>query len=163
MDGRNNCRRCGEPSEYEDLSLCCRCYTVRHNHLLSIISPQARHRPAKLLAVAIAALLLALLCAALIYDQAHAADLQIQLVINGKPAANIDYTLDGDPVRVPARALLHGTTDADGMINATGIATGTWTLYTGCLKLPVEVGEVNAQVIEQVDAGCKVYVTEVRK
>lgn len=159
----NTCRKCGEPSEYDDLSLCYHCYTMRHNHLMSVISPQARHRLGRWLAVAIAALLLALLCAALIYDQAHAADLQIQLVINGKPAANIDYTLDGDPVRVPARALLHGTTGVDGMISATGIATGTWTLYAACLVQSVEVDEVNAQVIEQVDAGCKVYVTEVRR
>lgn len=158
----NTCRKCGEPSEYEDLSLCYHCYTARHNHLLSIINPQARHRPARLLAVAIAALLLALLFAALVYDQAHAADLQIQLLVGGKPAVGVDYTLDGDPVRVPARALLHGTTDADGVISVTGIATGTWTLYTGCLKLPVEVGEVSGQAVREVDSTCVVYVAGVR-
>lgn len=155
----NNCRRCGEPSEYEDLSLCYHCYTVRHNHLLSIINPQARHRPARLQAVAIAALLLALLCAALIYDQAHAADLQIQLLVGGKPAVGVDYTLDGDPVSVPARALLHGTTDADGMIGVTGISTGTWTLYAACLVQSVEVDEVHGQVLMQADGSCVVWLT----
>lgn len=159
----NYCRRCGEPSEYEDLSLCYHCYTVRHNHLMSIISPQARHRPGRLLAVAIAALLLALLCAALVYDQAHAADLQIQLLVGGKPAAGVDYTLDGDPVSVPARALLHGTTDANGRISATGIATGTWTLYAACLAMPVYVDEVQGQALMQADAGCRTYVPRVTK
>lgn len=155
----NNCRKCGEPSEYEDLSLCYHCYTVRHNHPMSIISPQARHRPGRLLAVAIAVLLLALLFAAPVYDQAHAADLQIQLVINGKPAANIDYTLDGDPVSVPVRALLHGTTDADGRISATGIATGTWTLITACLVQSVYVDEVQGQALMQADGSCVVWLT----
>ena len=149
MDGRNNCRKCGEPAEYEDLNLCYHCYT-------------ARHRPGRLLAVAIAALLLAMLCAALIYDQAHAADLQIQLLIAGKPAANIDYTLDGDPVNVPARALLHGTTDADGVISVTGIATGTWTLITACLVQSVYVGEVQGQTLMQADGSCVVWLPVVK-
>lgn len=159
----NTCRKCGEPSEYDDLSLCYRCYTMRHNHLLSIISPQARHRPARLLAVAIAVLLLALLFAALVYDQAHAADLQIQLLVGGKPAVGVDYTLDGDPVNVPARALLHGTTDADGVISVTGIATGTWMLYAACLTTPVHVGDVQGQALMQADAGCRTYVPRVTK
>lgn len=158
----NTCRKCGEPSEYEDLSLCYHCYTVRHNHPLSIINPQARHRPARLLAVAIAALLLAMLCAALIYDQAHAADLQIQLLVGGKPAVGVDYTLDGDPVNVPARALLHGTTDADGRISATGIATGTWMLYAACLAMPVHVGEVQGQALMQADGSCVVWLPVVK-
>lgn len=94
---------------------------------------------------------------------AHAADLQIQILVSGKPAPNQEYTLDGDPVSVPARALLHGYTDNAGMIHATGIATGTWTLYTGCLKLPVYVGEVTGQVLQQADAGCKVYLAGVSR
>lgn len=97
------------------------------------------------------------------WSYAHAADLQIQILVSGQPASNQEYTLDGDPVSVPARALLHGITDSDGMIHATGISTGTWMLYTGCLVESVEVGEVTGQVIQQADAGCKVYVTEVRK
>lgn len=156
MDERNNCRKCGEPAEYEDLSLCYHCYTARHNHLMSVINPQARHRLGRWLAVAIA-LLLALLCAALVYDQAHAADLQIQLLVGGKPAVGVDYTLDGDPVNVPARALLHGTTGVDGMISATGIATGTWMLYAGCLTMPVYVNEVQGQALMQADGTCKVW------
>lgn len=103
-------------------------------------------------------LALALSC----WSYAHSADLQIQILVSGKPAPNQEYTLDGDPVSVPARALLHGITDSDGMIHATGIATGTWTLYTGCLVESVEVGEVTGQVIQQVDAGCKAYLTGVR-
>lgn len=97
------------------------------------------------------------------WSYAHSADLQIQILVSGKPASNQEYTLDGDPVSVPARALLHGITDSDGMIHATGISTGTWTLYTGCLVESVEVGDVTGQVIQQADAGCKVWLPRVTK
>lgn len=101
---------------------------------------QYRNRRHALLRISILFVTLAIALAW--WSYAHAADLQIQILIGGQPAANVEYTLDGDPVSVPARALLHGYTDNAGMIHATGIATGTWMLYTVCLVQSVEVGEV---------------------
>ncbi len=129
----------------------------------SIIRPQARQQQGRLLALFIAAFLLSLLFAALLYGSLHAADLSMQILISGQPASHAEYTLDGDAVSVPGRALLHGFADEAGMIHVSGIATGTWTLYTGCLAQSVEVGEVQGQVIQQVDAACVVWLPVISK
>lgn len=157
-----NCTKCGEPTDYNS-HLCESCYARRSSHLHCIIKPQARQQPGRLLALFIAAFLLSLLFAALLYGSLHAADLSMQILISGQPASHAEYTLDGDAVSVPGRALLHGFADVAGMIHVSGIATGTWTLYAGCLVQSVEVGEVQAQVLQQADASCRVWVPVVSK
>lgn len=116
---------------------------------------QYRNRRHALLRISILFVTLAIALAW--WSYAHAADLQIQILVGGKPASNVAYTLDWGGVSVPARALLHGYTDNAGMIHATGIATGTWMLYTGCLVHPVEVGEVTGQALMQMDGSCAIY------
>lgn len=157
----NTCRNCGEPTDSD--GLCAVCYAKRARHLHGIINPQQRNRTGRLLAFALTAFLLSLLLAALLYDSLHAADLSIQILVSGQPASHAEYTLDGDPVSVPDRALLHGYTDEDGMIHVSGIATGTWTLYAGCLVEDVYVGEVSGQVLNQADASCRLWMPVVRK
>ncbi len=157
----NTCQKCGASTDSD--GLCSTCYAARAYHLRSIINPQRRHQPGRLLAVALTAFLLSILFAALLYGSLHAADLSMQILVSGKPAAQVEYTLDGDAVSVPGRALLHGFSDEAGMIHVSGIATGTWTLYAGCLVQSVEIGEVQAQVLQQADASCRMWVPVVSR
>ncbi len=148
----NTCLKCGEPTEYED-GLCDICYMTRLNHQRSIINP---HRPGRLLALGIVAFLLSLLFAALLYDYAHAkamdnASIHVQAMRLGQPLAHAEYQLLSD------NGLIAGHTDADGMVMASGINAGMWTLAIGCAAVQVEAAEVQGQVIQQVDASCVVW------
>ena len=122
-----------------------------------IIRPDMRRKAlSRLLLIAIIG---ALVFSWLLYHSANAADYTAKILVLGQPASGLEYTLDGDPVSTPAgRALLHGYADPEGMIHATGIATGTWTLSAGCLVGLVYVGEVAGQVTPQEDATCRAYV-----
>lgn len=156
-----NCTKCGEPTNY-DSHLCESCYARRASHLHSIIKPQARQQPGRLLALGIAAFLLSLLFAAIAYDYAHAAALDnasihVQAMRAGLPLANTEYQLLSD------NGLIFGHTDADGMVRASGIVPGAWTLAVGCARAIVYAGEVQGQVIQQVEIACMVWLPGVTK
>lgn len=140
-----NCTKCKEPTN--------------HN---SIIRPQARQQPGRLLALGIAAFLLSLLFAALAYDYAHAtaldnASIYVQAMRKGLPLANTEYQLLSD------NGLIFGHTDADGMVRASGIVPGAWTMAVGCARAIVYAAEVQGQVIQQVDASCLVCLPGMRR
>lgn len=155
-----NCTKCGVPTNHHG-HLCESCYTQRASHLHSIISPQARQQPGRLLALGIAAFLLSLLFAAIAYDYAHAtaldnASIHVQAMRAGLPLASTDYQLLSD------NGLIFGRTDADGMVLATGIDSGAWTLEVGCARTIVYAAEVQGQVIQQVDAACVMWLPGVK-
>ena len=155
-----NCTKCGDQANY-DSHLCESCCARRANHLHSIINPQARQQPGRLLALGIAAFLLSLLFAALAYDYAHAtaldnASIHVQAMRNGLPLANTEYQLLSD------NGLIFGHTDADGMVRASGIASGAWTLAVGCARTIVYAADAQGQVIQQVDAACMVWLPGVK-
>ena len=141
----NTCIKCGEPTKYN-----------------SIIKPQARQQPGRLLALFIAAFLLSLLFAAIAYDYAHAntldnASIHVQAMRSGQPLANTEYQLLSD------NGLIAGHTDADGMVIASGIDPGAWMLAVGCARAIVYAAEVQGQVIQRVEMTCVVWLPGVRR
>ena len=156
-----NCTKYGEPTDYNS-HLCESCHARRSSHLHSIIRPQARQQQGRLLALFIAAFLLSLLFAALAYDYAHAtaldnASIHVQAMRAGQPLVNTEYQLLSD------NGLIFGHTDADGMVRASGIVPGAWTLAVGCARAIVYAAEVQGQVIQQVDAACVVWLPVISK
>lgn len=156
----NACLKCGEPTD--GAGLCAACYIERAHHLHSIINSRQSDRPGRLLALGIAALLLSLLFAALLYDYTHAtaldnASIHVQAMQLGQPLASAEYQLLSDD------GLIAGHTDADGMVIERGISAGVWTLAIGCTAVHVEAAEVHGQVIQQVDASCTVWLPGTRR
>ena len=117
-------------------------------------SEQLRHQRYTLLRVGI--LFIVLVMALAWWSYAHAAALEnasihVQAMRLGQPLAHAEYQLLSD------NGLMAGRTDADGMVMASGINAGMWTLAIGCAAVHVEAAEVHGQVIQQVDMACLVW------
>ena len=85
------------------------------------------------------------------------ASVHVQAMRSGRPLGNTEYQLLSD------NGLIAGRTDADGMVIATSIDSGEWTLAIDCARATVYAGEVQGQVIEQVDMACVVWIVGVRR
>ena len=112
-----------------------------------------------LLFVVIVALIMALTAAMILYKITHASDqgtLIAQVLILGKPASNIEFTLDnGDAPSIPA-GVIGGETNADGFISI-GLPVGPWLVMVGCATVLVEVDQVAGDPVA-IDATCYLYV-----
>lgn len=121
---------------------------------------QYRNRRHALLRISILFVTLAIALAWWSYAHATALDnasIHVQAMRNGLPLASTEYQLLSD------NGLIAGHTDADGMVKASGIVPGAWTLAVGCARAIVYAAEVQGQVIQQVDAACLVWLPGMRR
>lgn len=121
---------------------------------------QYRNRRHALLRISILFIVLALALGC--YAYAHGASLDnasihVQAMQGGQPLGNTEYQLLSD------NGLIAGRTDASGMVLATGIDSGAWTLAIGCARATVYAAEVQGQVIEQVEMACVVWLPGVMR
>jgi len=121
-------------------------------------SEQLRHRRYTLLRIGILFIVLAIVLAWWSYAHGAALDnasIHVQAMRLGQPLAHAEYQLLSD------NGLIAGHTDDDGMVMASGINAGMWTLAIGCAVVHVEAAEVHGQVIQQVDASCVMWLSGV--
>lgn len=154
----NTCAKCDALIESER-NLCNDCYDEGLNHIRYLINPQPSKN--RRTGIRTSVILITLAIALAWWSYAHAntldnASIHVQAMRNGLPLASTEYQLLSD------NGLIAGHTDADGMVRASGIVPGAWTLAVGCARAIVYAAEVQGQVIQQVDASCLVWLPGVK-